>query len=119
VTAPLTAGAGDNAAAEPQSVAPTSDPAPETRPAADATTVPLPSPAIVSPPPGHLWFSRRFQSAAALARLTRPSPEDMRRLSRAPLPAARLARWLATPGDWLGAIVILGALAAAIVIALG
>jgi len=119
VTAPLPAGAGDDVASEPAPVAPASDPASETRPAADATTVPLPSPAIASPPPGQLWFSRRFPSAAALARLTRPSPEDVRRLSRAPLPATLLARWLATPGDWLRAIVILGALAAAIVIALG
>ncbi len=114
-TSPLPAAAGDDPAAAQAA----SDPAAETRPAADATTVPLPSPAITSPPPGQLWFSRRFPSASALARLTRPSPDDLHRLSRAPLPATLLSRWLATPGDWLRAIVILAALLAAIVIALG
>lgn len=83
------------------------------------TTIALPSDEhIVASPPRQMRLSRRFSSTKALARLAQPDADDLKRLSKAPVPSARVANWLRGPRNRLLAGMLVAATLGAIAIAL-
>ena len=86
-----------------------------------ATTVTastLPNAAAAPVEPGQLLFSRRFNSAKALARLADPSAEDAQKLSKMPAPAKRLGKLRSSARNRQVTALIVAAVLGAVAIAL-